>query len=232
LNNLSMQRWVVWILLFPVLSIAQDIPVNEYGLPVVNSVELYQQRVAQDSSRALVNLEQFIPDIVLDIRYATKDNFMKQQLYPAAKTYLRLPAAKALKQVQAELQKQGLGLKVFDAYRPYRITVKMWESYKDPTYVASPKTGSRHNRGCAVDLTLIDLKSGNQLEMPTSYDSFSEKAHHDFKNLPQKVIQNRALLKSTMEKYGFQPLSSEWWHYDYSGWDRFPVMDIPLSKLP
>jgi len=232
LKKLSLQLIMLVLLVFPALSVAQEIPVNEYGLPVVNSAELYQQRVAQDFSRKLVNLEQFIPGIALDIRYATDDNFMKQQLYSVARAYLRLPAAKALKQAQDELQKQGLGLKIFDAYRPYRITVNMWETYKDPTYVASPKTGSRHNRGCAVDLTLIDLKSGKQLEMPTPYDSFSEKAHHDYTDLPENVLQNRALLKATMEKHGFQPLSSEWWHYDYSGWDRFPVMDIPLSKLP
>lgn len=229
---LSRQLIMLVLLVSPALSAAQEIPVNEYGLPVVNSVDLYQQRVAQDSSRMLVNLQQFIPGSILDIRYATENNFMKQQLYPVAKAYLRLPAAKALRPVQDELQKQGIGLKIFDAYRPYRITVKMWESYKDPTYVASPKTGSRHNRGCAVDLTLIDLKTGKQLEMPTPYDSFSEKAHHGYTELPENALQNRDLLKAAMEKHGFQPLSSEWWHYDFSGWDQFPVLDIPLSKLP
>ncbi len=223
--------WYLCSVWFPVLIVAQQIPVNEYGLPVVDNPALYQQRVAADSNRQLVDLETYIPDIILDIRYATANNFMHQQLYPVAKAYLRLPAARSLRKVQTELKKHGLGLKIFDAYRPYSITKKMWEPYKDPNYVASPKTGSRHNRGCAVDLTLVNLKTGKQLKMPTPYDSFSEEAHQDYTDLPKDIVKNRALLKTTMEKCGFQPLSSEWWHYDYSGWDQFAVMDIPLSDL-
>ncbi|MBS1271800.1 MAG: D-alanyl-D-alanine dipeptidase [Candidatus Marinimicrobia bacterium] len=211
--------------------LGQNIPVNEYGLRVVDSPELYQELVQKDSTRQLVDLEGFIPGIHLDIKYATDDNFMGKQLYPAAKAYLRLPAARALKAVQAELQSLGLELKVYDGYRPYRVTVAMWEPYKDPRYVADPASGSRHNRGCAVDVTLISLKTGEELPMPTGYDDFSEQAHHDYTDLPAEVLKNRYILKTVMERHGFAPISSEWWHYDYSGWQKYHLMDIPFSEL-
>jgi len=210
---------------------AQDIPVNQYGLPVVSDRALYSELVAQDSSKILVNLKTYIPDIRLDIRYATADNFMGKPLYPSATAYLRKPAARALKAVQDDLRSRGLGLLIFDAYRPYSITLKMWEPYKDPDYVASPKTGSRHNRGCAVDLSLIDLKIGQPLPMPTPYDDFTEKAHHDYDDLSENVLRNRALLQLVMIKHGFLPLSTEWWHYDFQDWKKYEVLDIPFSDL-
>jgi D-alanyl-D-alanine dipeptidase len=178
----------------------------------------------------LVDLETL--GIPLDIRYATPDNFMKQTLYPVAKAYLRAPAAQALANVQRDLATRGLGIKVFDAYRPYRVTVAMWEPIKNPDYVADPAKGSRHNRGAAVDLTLIDLKTGAELPMPTAYDDFTPRAAHAFEDLPADARANRALLREMMEKHGFDPLPSEWWHYDFRGWERFDLLDVPLTALP
>jgi zinc D-Ala-D-Ala dipeptidase len=215
-----------------VLTLACATGRNPYGLQVVSDLATYHRQVRADSDKQLVDLETFVPGIVLDIRYATSNNFMKQQLYPVAKAYLRAPAARALRDIQTELAPLGLGLKVYDAYRPYSITVKMWEPIRNEDYVANPAKGSRHNRGAAVDLTLIDLKTGAELPMPTPYDDFTPRARHDFSDLPANAVGARERLKLVMTKHGFEPLPSEWWHYDFKGWERFELMDLPLEQLP
>jgi len=212
-------------------SFAQTIPVNKYGLQVVEDIELYKKIIEKDSNKILVDLEKFIPDIVLDIRYATKNNFTKKVLYPKPKAFLRYNAAVQLKKIQQELKQKNLGLKIYDAYRPYSITLTLWDFVKDDRYAADPKKGSRHNRGCAVDLTIIDLTTGKEIQMPTPYDDFTVKAHHSYMNLPKKLIENRKLLKTTMEKYGFASITSEWWHYDFNGWKNFELLDISFDNL-
>lgn len=132
---------------------AQSIPLNHYGLPVVNDAGLYQQLSAADSNQVMVDLEEFIPGIEKKIYYATPNNFTHQVLYPEARIFLRLPAAEKLKAVEKDLQKEGLGLLIFDAYRPYAITEKMWEIEPDDRYAADPRHGSGHNRGASVDLS-------------------------------------------------------------------------------
>lgn len=206
------------------------VPANRYGLRVVPDVATYQRLAAADASKRLVNLADL--GMALDVRYATENNFMRKQLYPVAKSYLRAPAAEALRAVQNELAAQGLALKVFDAYRPYAITEMMWEPIRNPDFVADPAKGSRHNRGAAVDVTLIDLRSGAELPMPTPYDDFTARAHHDFADLPADVLANRTKLRDVMTRHGFEPLPSEWWHYDFRGWERFELMDVPLTALP
>lgn len=202
---------------------------NPYGLTVLDRAA-YLHTAQADPGKELVDLAAI--GIPLDIRYATPKNFMKKTLYPVAKAYLRAPAAKALLDAQRELENRGFGIKVFDAYRPYRVTVAMWEPIKNPDYVADPAKGSRHNRGAAVDLTLIDLKTGQELAMPTPYDDFTSRAAHAFEDLPEDVRANRALLREIMTKHGFEPLPSEWWHYDFRGWEQFELMDVPLEALP
>ena len=172
-----------------------------------------------------------ITDIKTDVRYATTNNFMHAQLYPVARVFLRAPVARALHDVQQELAARNLGLKIFDGYRPYAVTVAMWEPIKNPDYVANPKKGSRHNRGAAVDLTLIDLRTGEELAMPTPYDDFTNRARQDFNDLPPEAIENRRILRDVMTKHGFEPLPSEWWHFDYRGWERFDLLDIPLTGV-
>ena len=169
--------------------------------------------------------------VALDLRYATTNNFMHERLYPVAKAYLRAPVAAALADTERELAAEGLGLKVWDAYRPYSVTVKMWEPIKNPDYVADPKKGSRHNRGAAVDLTLIDLRTGKELPMPTGFDDFTPRARNDFNDLPAEAIANRARLRDVMTRHGFEPLPSEWWHYDFKGWEKFELLDVPLERL-
>jgi len=195
--------------------------------PVVKSMAEYDRLVAADPDKRLVE----ITDIRRDVRYATTDNFMHQKLYPVAKVFLRRPAAIALHDVERELAREGLGLKLFDGYRPYRVTVQMWKPIRNPDFVADPAKGSRHNRGAAVDLTLIDLRTGRELPMPTGYDAFTVKARQDFNDLPAEVIANRARLRDVMTRHGFDPLPSEWWHFDFRGWETFELLDLPLEKL-
>jgi D-alanyl-D-alanine dipeptidase len=206
-----------------------SVPLNRYGLAVVPDVATYHGRAGRDSEKRLVDLSTL--GIPVDIRYATENNFLKRALYPVAKAYLRAPAARALVDVQQELAARGIGIKVFDAYRPYRVTEAMWEPIKNPDYVADPAKGSRHNRGAAVDLTLIDLKTGAELPMPTPYDDFTTRAAHAFSDLTPEVLANRTLLHEVMTRHGFDPLPSEWWHYDFRGWERFELMDVGLEEL-
>jgi len=217
--------------LFLTSNYGQEIPVNKYGLQVVADTHLYQAQTEKDSANALVNIQTYIPGIIIDVRYATENNFAKTKFYESGKVFLRLPAAVALKKIQTELLKQNLSLKIFDAYRPYSITEKMWEFVHDERYAASPKTGSRHNRACAVDVSLVELTTKTELEMPTPYDDFTEKAHHDYNDLPENILKNRELLKAIMGNYGFAPLDSEWWHYDFIGWKNFELLDIPFEEL-
>jgi D-alanyl-D-alanine dipeptidase len=189
----------------------------------------YRESVARDPEMRLVDLRTL--GIPLDIRYATPNNFMKRPLYREAKAFLRAPAARALADVQRELAARGIGIKVFDPYPPYPVTVAMWEPIQNPDYVADPKKGSRHNRGAAVDLTLIDLKTGAELPMPTPYDDFTPRAAQDFNDLPADVLGNRALLREVMTKHGFDPLPSEWWHFDFRGWERFDLLDALFDEL-
>jgi uncharacterized protein len=210
---------------------------NKYGYPlsIVSDVDAYLGQIEQDSNKALIEIRTRIPNIVLDIRYATENNFLKKPFYKEAKAFARLPVVKALAQAQAELNAQGIGIKIYDGYRPYAITVQFYESFPDSMYVASPWGGSKHNRGCALDMTLVDLKTGNELAMPTPYDAAVKES---WANAPVKdkiALKNRELMKAVMKKYGFTVDSSEWWHYNFDGWKAYELMDMSfetLSKLP
>lgn len=225
----GMKRLASAALLFVLVACAARVPPNQYGLRVVADAATYERLARANPETRLVDLASL--GLPLDIRYATPDNFMKQTLYPVAKAYLRAPAARALADVDRELAARGLGIKIFDAYRPYRVTVAMWEPIKNPDYVADPAKGSRHNRGAAVDLTLIDRATGAELPMPTGYDDFTSRAAHEFNDLPEDVLANRALLREVMTKHGFEPLPSEWWHYDFAGWREYELMDVPLEDV-
>jgi len=205
--------------------------VNNYGLIVITDTSFYKKEIEKDSLNRLVDIGKFIPLLKLDIKYATKDNIAGMKVYKEPKAFLRLPAAYALKKVQAELNKRGLGLKIFDAYRPYSVTVLFYEKIKDTDYVASPWKGSRHNRGCAVDVSIIDLRTGKELEMPTKIDDFTLKAHSDYQDFSDTVKSNRGLLLNVMKKYGFEQLSTEWWHFDFSGWANYFLMDLKFDDL-
>ncbi|HZW38637.1 MAG TPA: M15 family metallopeptidase [Ignavibacteriaceae bacterium] len=204
---------------------------NEYGLYVVKDIEQYINMVDEDSSKELVDLEEYIPGIVLDIKYATADNFTHNIVYSQPKAYARLEVAKALKRVQEELEKYGLGLKIFDAYRPYRFTVKFYELIRDSVFVASPWKGSRHNRGCAIDLTMIELSTKKEVEMPTPYDDFTDKAAAFYDNITPEARSDRAILQNVMVKNGFMIYNGEWWHFDFHDFQNYELMDISFEDL-
>lgn len=177
----------------------------------------------------LVDLSQFDPRLKFDIRYAGNNNFMGKALYPVARALLQKPAAAALLRAHDRLRKQGYGLLIFDAYRPWRVTREMWDQhphYRD--YLADPLKGSRHNRGCAVDLTLYDLKTGKQVEMPSAYDEFTERAHPDYQGGSSAALTARDTLRAAMEAEGFKVYENEWWHFDFQGWENYPILNRPL----
>ncbi|UCG16120.1 MAG: M15 family metallopeptidase [Phycisphaerales bacterium] len=177
----------------------------------------------------LVDLADVAPRIVLDLRYATADNFLRQKLYPVARCLLRESVADRLRRVQDDLEVKGLGLKVFDGYRPLSVQRRMWGVFPDPKYVADPARGSRHNRGAAVDVTLVDAK-GRELPMPSAFDEFSERAHRNYAGGTAEQRRNRRVLEDAMERHGFSGLDSEWWHFDAPGWQHYTILDQPLER--
>lgn len=195
--------------------------------------------LAQSSTDELVPVRQLIPDILLDLKYSTLDNFTSQKLYSVDEAYLTVGAIKKLKLVQDSLNNiinhnglnypQGIGLKIYDGYRPRAVQYLMWEIFPNPVYVADPTSGSVHNRGAAVDITLIDVATGQELPMPTEFDFFGPEAGHSYNNLPPNIIANRTLLKNMMVNVGgFAMYEAEWWHYSISS-AGLPLLDFQMK---
>ncbi len=177
-----------------------------------------------------VNLSKVDVTIKQDMKYATSDNFTKRVVYPEAKCILRKPVAEALARVQNSIKLQGFSLKVWDCYRPLSVQKKFWELVPDERYVANPQKGSRHNRGAAVDVTIVD-SAGNEIEMPSAFDDFSEKASRNYAKSSRKARKNSKRLESAMVKEGFVPFPTEWWHFDFKGWEKYDIADVPLSAF-
>lgn len=205
--------------LFLILSIqaaAQDGPPKEEGKREANLIEL-------------ITLD---PTIKLDIRYATDNNFVGKKVYPEARAFLQRPAAKAVAKVHRSLKKKGLGLVIFDGYRPWSITKLFWEVTPDEKrmFVADPAKGSKHNRGCAVDLSIFDLKTGKPIEMPSEYDEFTERASPDYSGGTAEQRANRDMLRKLMEDAGFTVNPNEWWHFDFKDWEKYAIYDISFGE--
>ena len=182
---------------------------------------------AQDEG--LVLLETLKPPVLAEVRYATRQNFTGEALYPSAQLWLHRDTARALSLVQSDLRKRGLALKIYDAYRPLRVQQKMWNLIRDERYVSNPaKNRGRHTRGTAVDVTLVD-RLGRELPMPSDYDDFSERAHRDYRGGTAEQRKNRQLLEDSMGRRGFIPFPSEWWHFDLAGWEKYPTLDVQPS---
>ncbi|MCL6461045.1 MAG: M15 family metallopeptidase [Flavobacterium micromati] len=182
-----------------------------FSVSAQQSILENKPQIIKDTS--FVNLKDYSQDFAYDMKYATADNFLKAKVYDCAECYLRLKTVLALIDANKKFLKKGYRIKIFDCYRPLDIQKKMWAIVSNPKYVANPAKGSIHNRGGAVDITLVDLQ-GAELEMGTSFDFFGEKAAHNYKKLSNKIKNNRKLLKSVMESSGFSPFDSEWWHYN------------------
>ena len=178
----------------------------------------------------LVNIKTIIPNIIIDIKYATTDNFTKKMVYSSNQCYLIDAVAQALKLATHDFNNLGYRIKIWDGYRPLQAQYTFWQLVPDPNYVADPKQGSHHNRGCAVDVTLVD-QNGNELDMGTGFDDFTTKAHRDYQNFSDQILKNRQILQTVMEKHGFIGWHKEWWHFDFKDWEQHPVLDIPFEAL-
>jgi D-alanyl-D-alanine dipeptidase len=173
------------------------------------------------------------PTLRLDVRYARHDNFLGWPVYPEARVFLQRPAAEAVVRVHRGLREQGYGLMLFDGYRPWYVTKMFWEATPEDRrqFLADPDKGSRHNRGCAVDLTLFDLATGREVPMPSRYDEFTERAHPDYAGGPAERRAARDLLRRAMEAEGFTVYELEWWHFDCAGWQQYRIENRPFKDL-
>jgi zinc D-Ala-D-Ala dipeptidase len=181
----------------------------------------------------LVELITLDPTIKLDIRYAGTNNFLGVPLYTQARAFLQRPAAEALLRAHQELKAQGYGLIIHDGYRPWYVTEIFWKATPDDKkiFVANPAEGSKHNRGCAVDLSLYDLQTGKEVKMPSGYDEMTDRAYADYAGGTEEERTRRALLRQAMEKQGFQVIPDEWWHFDYKDWKQYPIMNVKFEDL-
>lgn len=211
------KRWMIF--LWPVLALAQT-PVPSPTTAPAGAVEHH-----------FVNIDTIYPKLLQEVRYATTHNFTGYTLYPYPVLFVHKDAAAALQKVQEELRAEGLGLKIYDAYRPLSVQAKMWELVPDERYVSDPsKSKGKHTRGTAVDVTLVD-RMGNELKMPTGYDDFTEKAHRDPSRWTKEEKENSEKLEAIMVKHGFEPFPYEWWHFDYKDWKNYPPMNISYEDL-
>jgi D-alanyl-D-alanine dipeptidase len=183
----------------------------------------------------LVELVTLDPTIHLDVRYATPNNFAKQPVYRQARAFLQRPAAEAVVRAHRALAADGYGIVVFDGYRPWSVTKLFWEIVTPEDrargFVANPAKGSKHNRGCAVDLSLYVLATGREAEMPSRYDEFSDRASPKYSGGPPELLARRDLLRRRMEAEGFEVDPGEWWHYNYRDWRSYPILDIPFDAI-
>lgn len=229
----SFRRCIIWAVLTTLLLVATRGPakaVHPDTLVVFENVD-YLNSVLADNRQRLISLDSIVPGLRFDIRYATANNFTGRVVYSKAAAYARIEVANALKRVADSLKSLGMGLLIYDAYRPYSATVQFWELIGDDRYVANPARGSRHNRGCAVDVGLYDLIDGEPLPMPTQYDDFSEAAFADAACAFPAACRNRRILQLVMTWAGFSIFETEWWHFDFKGWESYPLLDVSFEEL-
>ena len=214
-------------------------PVLRFTVPLVCFI-LFSTAFAQNAppkepnkrEAHLVELITLDNTIKLDIRYATGDNFVGRPVYPEARAFLQKPAAKGVVNVHRKLKKKGLGIVIFDGYRPWTITKLFWDVVPDDKrkFVADPAKGSKHNRGCAVDLSIYDLKTGELIDMPSGYDEFTERASPNYTGGTEQQRANRDLLRKLMEEEGFSVNPNEWWHFDFKNWQDYAIYDISFAE--
>jgi len=176
----------------------------------------------ENDSNAFVNIRNYSNDFVFDMKYATTDNFLKEKVYPCAECFLRVKTVKALLEANKAFLEKGFRIKLYDCYRPKAIQKKMWKIVPDANFVANPKKGSIHNRGGAVDITLVD-SAGVELNMGTQFDFFGKEAGHNFLDFSAEILANRRLLKEIMLQHHFKSFDSEWWHYNLNGSNKDEV---------
>jgi D-alanyl-D-alanine dipeptidase len=212
-----------------------------YGLPLPIVVGFSQDRPPQLGTAGvptrqpdLVELISLDPTLRLDIRYATSNNLVGRPVYDEARAFLQRPAAEALLRAHQSLKKHGYGLLIFDGYRPWSVTKIFWEVTppEKRRFVANPALGSKHNHGCAVDLSLYELKTGQEVTMPSAYDEMTERSHPTYKGGTLEQRAARDLLRKAMEEQGFAVYPIEWWHFDYKDWQQYPILNTPFHQIP
>jgi zinc D-Ala-D-Ala dipeptidase len=181
----------------------------------------------------LVELVTLDPTIKLDIRYATANNFVGRPVYTEARAFLQRPAAEALVRAHRAVKEKGYGLLIFDGYRPWTVTKLFWDvtPKSKREFVANPKEGSKHNRGCAVDLSLYDLRTGSEVQMPSAYDEMSPRAYPSYAGGTPEERERRDVLRAAMEAQGFTVEPNEWWHFNCKEWRAYPILDVPFTAI-
>jgi zinc D-Ala-D-Ala dipeptidase len=242
------RKTVIWVLLFFALQLTfaqnpgQPSPDSTFRITPRRPVaQLEREALAAQPPQEtgdfrkpdLVEVVKLDPTIRLDIRYATNNNFLSTPMYSQARAFMQRPAAEAVVRANRRLGRKGYGLLIHDAYRPWYVTKMFWDATPEDKhiFVADPAEGSRHNRGCAVDLTLYDLKTGAAVKMPSGYDEMSERAYADYTGGTSEQRRRRDILRQAMEAEGFTVYPQEWWHFDYKDWKLYPILNVRFEDL-
>jgi zinc D-Ala-D-Ala dipeptidase len=236
-----LRRLIVFVALAFATALAQRVPQTFKVQPLRPVAELRDEALkahppvetGEFLKPDLIELVQVDSTLKLDIHYASSNNFLGTPVYAEARAFMQRPAAEAVARANRKLHEQGYGLLIFDGYRPWYVTKMFWDATteKEHPYLADPAAGSRHNRGCAVDLTLYDLKSREPVSMPSTYDDFSESAQPSYPGGTAEQRAHREFLRKTMEAEGFTVYPTEWWHFDYKEWRNYPILNVPFSQL-
>lgn len=233
------RRLLLLITFAAIASGCKEVAKKSVELPVYDQVQIRKNSVPEEAKEPIqklkslvgiadstfVRLADYDDGFAYELRYATKNNFLKEKVYECAECYIRAKAASALIKANQDFKKEGLRIRFFDCYRPNFVQHKMWKIFPDPKYVANPLKGSIHNKGGAVDITLETLE-GKKLDMGTDFDFFGKRSHHNNSDLPQQVLENRKRLKATMEKHDFRSMRTEWWHYHLRGARKEPTANF------
>ncbi len=237
-----MKRWLVpgcWLLVLLQSGHAQE---DSFHITPQHPIEELREKALKAQpprekgsfrAPALVELVKLDPAIKLDIRYATANDFLGVAVYPQARAFLQRPAAEALLRAEHEVEAKGFGFIIHDGYRPWYVTKIFWDATPQDKkiFVANPAKGSRHNRGCAVDLSLYDLTTGKEVQMPSGYDEMTERAYANYAGGTPEQRALRALLRAAMERQGFKVNAEEWWHFDYKEWREYPILNVRFEDL-
>jgi D-alanyl-D-alanine dipeptidase len=238
----KLSRAFLLVLAFVALLAAQEPQQQSFHITPVRPVEELRSQALKAQPPAeqgpfrkseLVELVKLDPTLKLDVRYASANNFLRTPMYSQARAFLQKPAAEAVVRANARLKPQGYGLIIHDGYRPWYVTKMFWDATPADKhmFVADPQEGSRHNRGCAVDLSLYDLNTGREVEMPSGYDEMSERAYADYPGGTADQRRLRGMLRAAMESEGFKVYTQEWWHFDYQDWKQYGIQNVPFEKL-
>ena len=198
---------------------------------VISDTSAYLEQIEKNPNNEMLDLEDFVPGIMLDIRFATKNNIVGERLYTSPKAFVRKPMAVSLEIIQEALNRRGLGLIVFDTYRPYSVAEKINEQMNNPSEKTLLENSVKHCHGASVDVSLFSLATGKEVQMPSGYCQNMEATRPDYPDLPDNVLKNREILIQLMQQHGFRVSPNQWWHFDFMGWQAFNLMDLSFEEL-